>query len=266
MDVVLDRHRIAVESDDALDATVLAPQHELPGVMFVHGWGGSQEQDLSRAREVAALGCVCLTFDLRGHRANAMRKETVTREQNLRDLFATYDWLAALPQVDRDTIAVIGISYGGYLASILTQSRSVRWLGLRTPALYLDRNWDIPKRRLHDDPELDRYRHRALDANANLALRACSQFKGDVLLVEAEHDQIIPRQVIDNYARAFGKTRSMTRRQIEGADHGFNDKPAQRLYSDVLMAWMTEMVVGARGAIAASKVREFKVSKRADAP
>jgi hypothetical protein len=54
----------------------------------------------------------------------------------------------------------------------------------------------------------------------------------------------------------------MTRRLIEGADHGFNDKPAQRLYSDVLMAWMTEMVVGSRSTIAANKVREYKASKR----
>ena len=36
------------------------------GVLFVHGWGGSQQQYLARAREIAALGCVCLTFDLAG--------------------------------------------------------------------------------------------------------------------------------------------------------------------------------------------------------
>ena len=50
-----------------LAGTLLAPATELPGILFVHGWGGSQEQDLDRARQAAGLGCSCLTFDLRGH-------------------------------------------------------------------------------------------------------------------------------------------------------------------------------------------------------
>src|SRR5690606_17211585 len=124
--------------------------------------------------------------------------------------------------------------------------------------IYLDRNWDASKRSLHDDPELVRYRHSPVAAQDNRALRACTRFTGDVLLVEAEHDQVIPRQVIENYAVAFDKARSMTRRMIHGADHGFNDKATQRRYTDVLMAWMTEMILGSRGAIAAEKVREYK--------
>ncbi len=266
MDVELDRLHIDVEKGDSVQATVLLPQRELPGALFVHGWGGSQDQDLSRAREMAALGCVCLTFDLRGHRANAVRKDLVTRGQNLQDLCAAYDWLAGQPHVDAEAIAVIGVSYGGYLAALLSELRPVRWLALRTPALYLDRDWDVPKKRLHDDPELVRYRNRVVAADDNRALHACSGFDGDVLLVEAEHDQIIPRQVIDNYACAFGKAQSMTRRMIRGADHGFSEKAAQRSYTDVLMAWMTEMVVGSRAAIAASKVRADKQARRAATP
>lgn len=263
MDVELDRLRIGVDNDGSLDATVLAPQRELPGVLFVHGWGGSQDQDLSRAREVAALGCVCLTFDLRGHDAGGRSKDTVTRADNLMDLCAAYDWLAGQAQVDGDAIAVVGVSYGGYLAAILSELRPVHWLALRTPALYLDRDWRLPKRRLHDDPELDRYRRRPVPAAENRALRACSAFQGDVLLVEAEHDEIIPRQVIENYAAALGSAHSMTRRMVRGADHGFSEKPVQRLYTEVLMAWMTEMIVGSRGAIAGEKVRAYKQARRA---
>jgi len=262
MDIELDRLRIEVEKGDALDATALAPQRELPGVLFVHGWGGSQGQDLSRAREVAALGCACLTFDLRGHRANAVRKDTITRPQNLQDLCAAYDWLASRPHVDAEAIAIVGVSYGGYLAAILSELRPVRWLALRTPALYLDRDWEAPKRRLHDDPELVLYRNRAVAPQDNRALRACERFSGDALLVEAEHDLIIPHQVIENYAGALRNARSMTQRLIRGADHGFSDKVAQRRYTDVLMAWMTEMIVGSRETIAGEKVRAYKQERR----
>ncbi|TDB29524.1 alpha/beta fold hydrolase [Stenotrophomonas sp. ATCM1_4] len=265
MDIELDHCRIGVTASETVEATVLSPQRELPGVLFVHGWGGSQEHDLGRAREAAALGCVCLTFDLRGHRAMAASRDTVTRPQNLQDLCAAYDWLVRQPHVDQEAIAVIGISYGGYLAALLSRIRSIRWLALRTPAIYLDRDWEAPKRQLNADPELPSYRRRPLAVQHNRALQACARFTGDVLLVEAEHDEIIPRQVIENYASAFTKARSMTRRLIRGAGHAFDDKSAQKDYTDVLVDWMTEMIVGSRGAIAERKVREYKDEGRIDA-
>ena len=52
----------------------------------------------------------------------------------MRDLLAAYDFLAALRNVDSDSIAVVGSSYGGYLAALLTALRPVKWLGLRVPA------------------------------------------------------------------------------------------------------------------------------------
>src|SRR5690606_23808954 len=119
----------------------------------------------------------------------AARKDSVTRPQNLQDLCASYDWLVAQPQVDADAVAVVGISYGGYLGALLTGLRPVRWLALRTPALYLDRDWELPKRQLHDDPALGRFRRSAVAAQDNRALLACARFRGEVLLVEAEHDQ-----------------------------------------------------------------------------
>ena len=57
-------------------------------------------------------------------------KDTVTRAQNLDDLKAAYDTLARLPSVDPASIAVVGLSYGGYLAALLTRERPVEWLAL----------------------------------------------------------------------------------------------------------------------------------------
>ena len=94
------RSTIAVD-DQRIAGTLVTPDTLMPGVLFVHGWGGSQEQYLARAREIAALGCVCLTFDLRGHADTEPQHETVTREDNLRDLIAAYDVLAGQPAVDQ---------------------------------------------------------------------------------------------------------------------------------------------------------------------
>ncbi|HEX4480174.1 MAG TPA: alpha/beta fold hydrolase [Rudaea sp.] len=82
--------------------------------------GGSQDQDLARAKQAAGLGAVSLTFDLRSHEPGSPMFQTVTREQNPRDVLAAYDRLAQQRNVDNTSIAVVGISYGGYLAAILT--------------------------------------------------------------------------------------------------------------------------------------------------
>ncbi|HEY5310361.1 MAG TPA: alpha/beta fold hydrolase, partial [Casimicrobiaceae bacterium] len=104
---------------ESIQGTVVAPAMLIPGVLFVHGWGGSQQQYIARAHEVAALGCICLTFDLRGHVETRARYETVSREDNLQDVTAAYESLARHPGVDPTRIAVVGSSYGGYLAVIL---------------------------------------------------------------------------------------------------------------------------------------------------
>lgn len=225
--------------------TLVAPSTVVPGVLLVHGWDGSQQQDIARAHELAALGCICLTFDLRGHVRHQAERDKVTREDNLRDLLAAYDVLVAHPAVEPQAIAVVGSSYGGYLASILTAMRPVRWLGLRVPALYEDADWNAPKNSL-DRRRLDEYRRSRVHPRENRALAACAQFRGDVLLVESEHDVLVPHQTIENYLKAFMHAQSVTYRVIAGADHGLADAQWRQNYTSLLVRWMEEMVLNAR--------------------
>lgn len=231
--------------EDRLAATLATPATQVPGVLFVHGWGGSQERDLERARQIAALGCVCLTFDMRGHAATSSRHETVTREENLAEVVAAYDLLVSQPGVDPQSVAVVGSSYGGYLSAILTSLRPVRWLGLRVPALYKDAEWELPKRQL-DRAALAEYRSRAVAPDSNRALQACAAFKGDVLIVASEHDHLVPHQTMLSYRAACGNAHSMTFRIIDGADHALSDEADRRAYTSILVNWITEMVLGAR--------------------
>jgi len=248
-----DNIRIAVDGAH-IEGTIVAPKRRLPGVLFVHGWGGNQEQYLARAKEVATLGCVCLTFDLRGHAGTEGQRETVSREENLKDVLAAYDRLVRHHSVDPESIAVIGSSYGGYLAAILTSMRPVKWLALRVPALYMDSGWEMPKMQLHKDQDLKEYRRQLVSSDDNRALLACSTFEGDVLIVESENDEIIPHAVISNYREAAFRARSLTYRVIKDADHGLSEPNVQRAYTSLLVNWMTEMVFGERAGTSGAQV------------
>jgi dienelactone hydrolase len=252
MEIRLETIEIAVDGDK-ISGTVLTPAARLPGVLFVHGWGGGQEHDLAHAREAAGLGCVCLTFDLRGHEANAGQHRTVSRAQNLRDVIAAYDTLLGQPNVDPAAIAVVGNSYGGYLASILTTLRPVRWLALRSPALYRDEAWQSPKCQLHRATDLHAYRRGPIATGDNRALRACAAFRGDALVVESQFDEIVPHPVIGNYLAALANAGSLTSRVLPGADHGLSHRDARKAYGRVLRQWRAAMVVVDRAGVAPAR-------------
>ena len=232
---------IRVEDEHIL-GTLITPGTLLPGVLFVHGWGGDQHQYVSRARELSALGCACVTFDLRGHAQTQAQFESVSREDSMRDVLAAYDFLAGQHNVDSDSIAVVGSSYGGYLAALLTALRPVKWLALRVPALYKDSEWRLPKLRLRREQALENYRLQPVSPDESNALRVCREFTGDVLIVESENDTVIPHQVIVNYREACMHAKSLTYRLMEGADHGLSNEAWHRAYTALLVSWFNEIV------------------------
>ncbi|MDM0032254.1 alpha/beta fold hydrolase [Variovorax sp. J22P271] len=236
---------IAVEGNARVDGIMIAPAKKSPGVLLVHGWDTDQSHYRIRAEDIASLGCVCLTFDLRGHGRQASLRATVTRAQNLQDVLAAYDVLASVSGVDPESIGLVGTSYGGYLAAIVSSMRAVRWLALRVPAPYPDDNWDQPKQSL-DRTALTNYRSQVLPPGSDRALAACLGFAGDALVVASGCDDIVLSTGIASFVRSFQNVRSLTYRTIEGADHALSDPRSQRSYDALLTAWMTEMVLGSR--------------------
>ena len=97
--------------DERLAGTFLHPAAKVPGVLFVHGWGSSQQSDLARARGVAGLGCVCMTFDLRGHEKTRAERLRVSREDNLRDVLAARDARQAGPTAPPEGLCLIEVGY-----------------------------------------------------------------------------------------------------------------------------------------------------------
>jgi dienelactone hydrolase len=120
----------------------LASDAKLPGVLLVHGWGGAKAHlNKAYAPQIAELGFIVLTFDLRGWGESdgffladealplAAETEAVTvKGQHVRltvdplrmleDARAALSYLVGEPQVQADNIGVWGTSLGGGLALV----------------------------------------------------------------------------------------------------------------------------------------------------
>jgi pimeloyl-ACP methyl ester carboxylesterase len=208
-----------------------------PAILFIHGWGASQRQDVGKAKRLVRLGYACLTFNLQGHGRTRRAIESITRADNLADAVAAYDFLASADAVDADSVGVVASSYGAYLAVLLTVERSLRWLALQAPALYKDDDFDRPKRELNRDPQLSEYRRQTLTPDANRALQGAARFRGAVLIVEAEKDIVIPHQVVANYLTAFEGAATLSHEVILAADHGLSAERWRREYGRILVDW-----------------------------
>ncbi len=170
------------------------------GVLLVHGWTSAQDRMYETAEILSQeLDAVCLTVDLRGHGKTGGNLELFSRKNFLDDVLAAYDFLVSQPGVDKKHVGVIGSSFGGYLAALLTAQRNLSWVVLRVPADYPDLGFTESKLLSPDSIEW-RQSVRAWDTTD--ALRSIHSFKGSILLVESEKDEVIPHQTLLNYKNA----------------------------------------------------------------
>ena len=86
-------------------------------------------------------------------------------------------------------MAVVGSSYGGYLAAILTShAPGALARAARAGAVQGHRTGSCRSGSCTAQQDLDAYRRLPVRPEESRALRACAAFTGDVLIVESEHD------------------------------------------------------------------------------
>jgi dienelactone hydrolase len=147
-DAPVDHQSITLWSDgvrlqgDVFKPRSLKPGQKLPGIILLHGWGGSKANlNKAYAPQFAGLGFVVMTFDFRSWGEsdgflladNALPKVKETGKvtvagQHVRsivnplkmidDAHAAVSWLVAEPNVQADNIGVWGTSLGGGLALV----------------------------------------------------------------------------------------------------------------------------------------------------
>lgn len=212
------------------------PRHP-PALLALPGWDddGKQQFDALNA-DLSALGWTCRRAHLPDTSWSSAERASETRDDSLRRALHDHDMLGG---VETGSLALLGFSYGGYIAALLAGARPVDWLVLRSPAIYPDADWALPKEEL-DKRALDDYRQRLLAPEDNNALRCCAGFRGHVLLVYSEFDEVIAPPVMQSYAQAFVQARSLTRHTLPGADHQLSKPGSQRAYHALVVRWLSE--------------------------
>ena len=216
--------RIATAGRRKIDGTLIEPHGSPPpppAALFLHGWGSDRRRHLIPAERLSEIGFVSLAIDLRGHGRTESLGPSVSALDNLRDASAAYDFLASRRNVDQNRMLVAGFSYGGFLATLLASERKLRWLALRSPALYRDQDLEVPKAEIKRRG-LMAFRRRLLTPAHCMGLRSAAAVRANVLLIEAERDRVIPHQEVRNYLNAFRRARSLTHKVIRGADHAMS--------------------------------------------
>jgi pimeloyl-ACP methyl ester carboxylesterase len=197
------------------------------GVLFVHGYGSSQNGYQERARVVSrSLDALCLTFDLSGHGSDAANLNRYTAYDHLQDVLAAFDLLTSFDEVSLARVGVCGASYGAYLAALATASRAIKCLILRAPSLAKDMHF------INQHPQSKRV-PQAFDS-----IDALRRYAGEVLIVESERDEIIPKSHIGAYLAACS---SVQYELIPHATHALTDPSWNEVFITAITNWFQRL-------------------------
>lgn len=230
--------------DSTLSGTLFAPgtANPAPGILFIHGSMSSQTTYEEIAPLLVEHGFYCMTFDLPGHGESEGDMFSFTTDGFLSSVEAAFDYFAGLPGVDKDSIIVLGSSFGAYQGVRLTASRKVKALILRVPANYLDNNLTGPKMlRGSDNPEVMAWRREPLHWSKNRALTALHNFPGKIFIIESGADDMVPHQTVQNYIDAIKNKEQLTYLLMEGAPHSLKRSPEHKTqFNQEVLKWLRQ--------------------------
>jgi pimeloyl-ACP methyl ester carboxylesterase len=212
-------------------------------LLVLPGWDdhGREQYDALSAK-LLSLGWACARANLPDAHWDPGLRARVTPARALQLACNDFDVLAppAARQEEAGVVAVLGFSFGAYIAAHLTGLRNIGLLILRSPAIYPDEAWLQAKESI-DDKRLLRFRRRVHLPSENRALAICAMFRGHVLLISSENDEVIPRPVVQSYGRAFTKAASLQTVDLKSADHELGDPLARKTYQAQVVRWLAEM-------------------------
>ncbi|HVT00735.1 MAG TPA: alpha/beta fold hydrolase [Patescibacteria group bacterium] len=235
-----------IENDGLkLATTLFLPKNKTsknPAILFIPGWTGKRIRNIQYAESLTKLGYICFLVDLRGHGDSEGDINTVTHEELLSDALKAYDHLAKIDGVDPDNISVVGSSLGGYLVALLTSKRKVKNLVLRVPANYPRETFTgLARLAGSENPGVLEWRAEKREPTDTMALEAIHNFDGNILILESEFDNSVPRQTLQNYKNAVKDSSKLTYHLLKGAPHSIQEEKFRDMVDKEYTDWFSKL-------------------------
>nr|WP_254783744.1 alpha/beta hydrolase [Collimonas sp. OK307] len=180
--------------------------------LILHGAGRSSCATASRSGLRPALqarGVASTSFDCIGHGETGGLLQYSSLSSRTRQAEAV---IAARNLTQ--PLVIFGSSMGAYNAIKLTQAHEVAALILIVPGVYEPAAYDVPF-----GPQFSEIIRRDRSWADSDACAILSKFTGDLLIIAAEHDAVIPLEIPERLLLSARKARSRRLRVVAGADH-----------------------------------------------
>ncbi len=172
------------------------------------------------------------------------------REDAVRDIGSLLDWIALQPQLDKDRVAVVGASYGGYmaLASAVHYSDRLRaaidLMGISDFVTFLEGTQDYRKqlRRGEYGDEQDPDMRQFLKSIS--PLHNADKIRIPMMVVQGSNDPIVPMSESEQLVealRARGQTVWYMNARNEG--HGYSRKENRDLYQQAAIMFLQKYLL-----------------------
>ncbi|OGH52533.1 MAG: hypothetical protein A2423_00140 [Candidatus Levybacteria bacterium RIFOXYC1_FULL_40_10] len=207
--------------DETLRGSLFVPSGKgpFPGVVFFHGSGGIGEMYFEAAESLAERGIVGFAFNYRGAGVSEGIFEEQTLKMGIADAETAFKFFIAQPEIHEKRIGICGASFGGYIAALISNLSNVKSLILVGPAAYL--STDLNRQR---DDAGDSVK----DFTKSNSFDEIEKFKGKLLVMTSEFDEVIPPEVIEGYLKRAKSATRVEQFVLKGAEHRISINPQAR--------------------------------------
>ena len=220
-----------------------------PGVLMIHGLVdsgiGPHRMFVALADVLADAGFTSLRFDLRGRGNSDGKSIDITPRNDLEDAGNALQLLREQPNLDAETLIVLGHGYGGVLAAMLSDAPGVKKTVLLSAAPPDHDVWKIPPTRDYDG-------RRAVDVGGNLIAQAfydaakelepmsvLKKSRRPVLLVHGTRDELLLASAYDRFASDLRFSEVDAKGiVIQGADHAFTKHEWTQQAIEAVVGWL----------------------------
>jgi pimeloyl-ACP methyl ester carboxylesterase len=203
----LEQHPVQVSfGSSTLIGDILSPDNS-PRVLVLHGAGNSNRGRFQLLREeFYAKGISSIAFDFLGHGDTGGDLKSSSLSSRTRQACRVVDALNL-----QQPLSVIGASMSAYTSVKLLEHYHIKSLILLVPAMYTSQAYSIPFNRGFS--KIIRQPQSWVQSDA---WRLLADYTGRLLIVAAENDQIIPRDVIN---RIYDSAVNAVERKLYIAPH-----------------------------------------------